>query len=342
MPLIVEAHNPFKGPWVLQDLPEVHDTELYWFIPYTGEAFSCFDQFTRRVELYNSRVWSCRITGKSSLTYQEALASERDMTESLQGFPKTHLKLLLEMVHGNQEHLDVLSNKICKKLQQIFEPDDVVRWKGKTVEVVGPVDEENTTENTTQTKYTVTWKDKRGEQFVDTASSSGMIRKDFSITVANVRHKIREVANRKKYKSAPWLVDDEILQKYEVNVNLTEEVANLVKHHEGGKSKKVKRRPIVTEDLGNDSKRRKIQPDPQDEMKKEYQTKLERMFPLEDLTLLHLEGSSTPSLPDPTPFDYPIEEVLFFFLDFRYFCCCCCIFFSSLFLLCLSPFCKMN
>ena len=131
MPIISEAHNPYKGAWVFQKLPQIQDKGLYWMIMYTNEVFTEFEEFVRRVEIYQSRIWSCKITGKSSLTYQEALESEKEMRSSLKDFPSGHVKLLLEMVHGNQDQLEILSNKICKRLQQMYESNDIVRWKGE-------------------------------------------------------------------------------------------------------------------------------------------------------------------------------------------------------------------
>ncbi|XP_068110141.1 bromodomain adjacent to zinc finger domain protein 1A isoform X2 [Hyperolius riggenbachi] len=45
-------------------------------------------EFFERTILCNSLVWSCAFTGKSGLTYQEALESERKVKKSLQNFPE--------------------------------------------------------------------------------------------------------------------------------------------------------------------------------------------------------------------------------------------------------------
>nr|CAD7433954.1 unnamed protein product [Timema monikensis] len=45
-------------------------------------------EFCKRVILCNSVVWSCALTGKPGLTYQEALDSERNARQSLKDFPK--------------------------------------------------------------------------------------------------------------------------------------------------------------------------------------------------------------------------------------------------------------
>lgn len=44
-------------------------------------------EFCQRIILVNSMVWSCAMTGKSNLTYAEALQSEKAARKSLKDFP---------------------------------------------------------------------------------------------------------------------------------------------------------------------------------------------------------------------------------------------------------------
>lgn len=44
-------------------------------------------EFSERMFLYNSMVWTCCMTGKQNLTYQEALESEDNARQSLKEFP---------------------------------------------------------------------------------------------------------------------------------------------------------------------------------------------------------------------------------------------------------------
>lgn len=46
-----------------------------------------FSEFCQRIILVNSMVWSCAMTGKSNLTYAEALQSEESAKKSLKDFP---------------------------------------------------------------------------------------------------------------------------------------------------------------------------------------------------------------------------------------------------------------
>ena len=48
----------------------------------------CFSKFFERMILCNSLLWSCEMTGKSGLTYQEATDSERAARKTLSAVPK--------------------------------------------------------------------------------------------------------------------------------------------------------------------------------------------------------------------------------------------------------------
>lgn len=57
--------------------------------------FFCCREFFERIILCNSLVWSCSITGKASLTFQEALESEEKALKHIASFPAALQKPLL-------------------------------------------------------------------------------------------------------------------------------------------------------------------------------------------------------------------------------------------------------
>lgn len=58
-----------------------------------------------RVNLYRQRVWTCKATGKTNLTYEEALLSEQRANEKIQQFPKAYVKPVLEMIQFSKPHV---------------------------------------------------------------------------------------------------------------------------------------------------------------------------------------------------------------------------------------------
>ena len=323
MPTILEAYNPNKGkPWAPDPLPEIKDNEYYWFCPMTNEVFKTFEEYTTRAELYAARVWSCKITGKSSLTYREALEAEESISDFLDDFPEEHLRVLLKMVHGSQDLLEAITNKVHKKLQGYYVPGETVRWKRKSAEII-ELDEEKSTDDVNF--YSIEWVDKKDRVFTEVVPASEMLRSEFSLTWSNIRLKIRQMARRKKVKGSPWIVPEEVLVEYDLMDEIDPAVIELVKEHEEKQqtSKKTKRQSKQSEEEKEKPKKRrkktvdeteKEKKKKQEEMKRAYRLKLNHMLPMDDVSLLYLqEKKEETSFPAVSPFDYPIPQVSFYF-----------------------------
>ena len=56
-------------------------------------------QFFNRHFLCNSYVWTCSLTGQSSLTYSQAAASEEEARQLLDSFPQPYQRAVLQLVH---------------------------------------------------------------------------------------------------------------------------------------------------------------------------------------------------------------------------------------------------
>lgn len=125
MPLL--RKQPFeraKPPTGLKPENEVFHCEA------TNEVFTDYEAFFDRTILCNSLVWSCAITGKSNLTYEEAVESEEKAKKRISNLPRPLKKGLLW-----------LTNKTKRgRLGEIV--DDVYDWSksryfvGETVEAV--------------------------------------------------------------------------------------------------------------------------------------------------------------------------------------------------------------
>ena len=63
----------------------------------------CFREFFERTILCNSLVWSCSLTGRSGMTYQEAIESEEKARKQLGKFPETLLRPILFLVSLNRD-----------------------------------------------------------------------------------------------------------------------------------------------------------------------------------------------------------------------------------------------
>nr|XP_023021015.1 bromodomain adjacent to zinc finger domain protein 1A [Leptinotarsa decemlineata] len=77
-----------KKPFEKHSISEyLRDDEEVFYCEITDEIFRDYEEFSERMFLYNSMVWTCSMTGKQNLTYQEALESEENAKQSLKEFP---------------------------------------------------------------------------------------------------------------------------------------------------------------------------------------------------------------------------------------------------------------
>ncbi|XP_064004878.1 bromodomain adjacent to zinc finger domain protein 1A isoform X5 [Pogoniulus pusillus] len=137
-----------RKPFVRQKPPaDLRPDERVFYCKVTNEIFRDYDDFFERTILCNSLVWSCAVTGKPGLTYQEALESEKKARHNLQSFPEALIipvLYLATLTHRSRLH------EICDEIFAyvkdryfVGETVDVVRNNGarlqcKILEVIAP------------------------------------------------------------------------------------------------------------------------------------------------------------------------------------------------------------
>lgn len=74
-----------------------------YIVPETKEICASEDELKRKTTIYESKIWTCRVTGKANLTYKEALKSERDTLHILkQSILDYHRGMILQIVHTSK------------------------------------------------------------------------------------------------------------------------------------------------------------------------------------------------------------------------------------------------
>lgn len=73
------------------------------------EDMGCFtltqiSDYLQRLNLYRQRVWSCKVTGKTGLTYEEAIVSEQRATEKFLQFPKEFMTPALKIIQYSKSY----------------------------------------------------------------------------------------------------------------------------------------------------------------------------------------------------------------------------------------------
>jgi len=96
----------------------------------TNEAFTDYEAFFDRTILCNSLVWSCAVTGKSNLTYEEAVESEDKAKKRISNLPKPLKKGLLWLTNKTKK------GRVGEIVDDIYDWSKSRYFVGETVEAV--------------------------------------------------------------------------------------------------------------------------------------------------------------------------------------------------------------
>jgi delta 1-pyrroline-5-carboxylate dehydrogenase len=83
---------------VMKPPKDLKPNEEVFQVRFTKEIFRDYQDYLSCMNLYRRRVWTCKVSGKSNLTYEEAVVSERKATEKVQQFPKEFMGPVLHLV----------------------------------------------------------------------------------------------------------------------------------------------------------------------------------------------------------------------------------------------------
>ncbi|KAF9608510.1 hypothetical protein IFM89_009876, partial [Coptis chinensis] len=286
-----------RTPFSLVETPQsLESHELVFQVRFTKEIFKDYQypafirEYLNRVNLYRQRLWTCKITGKTNLTYEEALVSEQLANEKVQQFPKELVAPVLQMVQFSPLKLIDIVNNICKRLQErLSEGDELYGRKDQSVcackilKVLGDAE---------KSSYEVGWIDK-DKNVIDhsVVRAEDLIRKKLPFTREVLKSFIRESTSR----SFPWILHEKLARRYGVSTEVPEELRDKI----SPKGKK-KRKKIETEN-SHGSKKKKKEDEPAEPIK----------YPIDDL--LVQPDADDPVLTDrPTPsrdFNVPMDCV---------------------------------
>lgn len=242
MPLY--RRKPFP---ILERPDDLKPEELVFQVRFTKEIFRDYREYLKRINLYRQRVWTCKITGKSNLTYEEALVSEKQANEKVQQFPKEFVEPVLRDVQFSMLTLKELVSTIAAKLQErLLEGTEILGRKNNRIypcKIVKVIEEE-----VEKTQYHVAWLDK-DKRVTENAVVSGedLIKKKLPFGRDVLRSFIKESTVR----SVPWVLHDKLAVKYGISIDLPEELRSKV-------SPKRKLSKKDKEENNGDIKRKKL------------------------------------------------------------------------------------
>ncbi|PKU82003.1 DDT domain-containing protein DDB_G0282237 [Dendrobium catenatum] len=207
-----------RKPFPLADPPKDLDpNELVYQVRFTKEIFRDYQEYLNRLNLYRQRLWTCKVTGKINLTYEEALVSEHNATERVQQFPSELVPRVLNMIQYSTLNLTDLINEIHTNLQKnLYEGIELHAKKGESVCACRIIEVMKDGE-IAQCK--VGWLDKlRQVTDVTVVSVEDLVRKKPPFSRSFLKAFIRESTCR----ISPWLVHEKLAKKHGI---LTDQLA---------------------------------------------------------------------------------------------------------------------
>ena len=111
-------------PWRPIDFPdEVEEDDHIFRVRFTGEIFLSYNEYLDVLDEYTKRQWSCSVTGRCGLTFEEALESEHTSRVLADLFPKAHIREALSLIHCSALNVEQLIIKLQIYFQAKFMND---------------------------------------------------------------------------------------------------------------------------------------------------------------------------------------------------------------------------
>lgn len=294
-----------RKPFTLAEHPkDLEPPEPVYQVRFTKEIFRHYHEYLNRINLYRQRVWTCKSTGKTNLTYEEALVSEQHATEKVQDLPSQILAPALRTIQFSMLSLRDLADAIVKKLEKpIFGGAELY---GKKDGVLHPCRVLKVLEGTAEeTQYEIGWLDrnrKLKEHAILHAEDLVWRKAPYS------RNFFKSFIRESTCRSIPWILHEKLARKHGISTEPPEELKGQFSFQDGNlivvKKRKGKSGDSIEEFNENGtSKRMKVDGEKPDEDLIKY--------PIDDL--LVQPGPDDPIFTDrPSPsrdFNVPMDRV---------------------------------
>ncbi|KAK7369561.1 hypothetical protein VNO80_11601 [Phaseolus coccineus] len=219
-----------RKPFSLAEPPEeLKPDEPVYQIRFTKEIFRDYPDYLKRLNLYRQRVWMCKVTGKTGLTYEEAMVSEQHATEKVQQFPKELMTTALGIIQYSMLPLKDLADSIGEQLQKrLFVGAEL---HGKKDDGVHPCRILKVIPKGVNTFcYEVAWLDKNKNitQQAELCAEDLVLKKPlFS------RNILKSFIRESTYRNAPWVLHDELAKNHGISIDIPEELRRRVFYRDG-------------------------------------------------------------------------------------------------------------
>ncbi|XP_068658657.1 uncharacterized protein [Aristolochia californica] len=223
MPLLKKKHFQLEEPPA-----DLRSDEQVWQVRFTKEIFRSYEEYLKRMRLYCKRVWTCKVTGKTQLTYEEAVVSENQANEKTLEFPKEFIPHVLRFIQFSTLSLDDLVAMIYEKLKDCFVEGEELRGTKEKSEQ--PCRVLKVLSSAKSLLYKVGWLDQGGKVvYMSVEDSQNLIRKKAPFS----RRLLRFFIKKSTFQSSPWVVSCKLAKQLGVFIeppeHLREKVVKNVK-----------------------------------------------------------------------------------------------------------------
>ncbi|KAI5383965.1 uncharacterized protein LOC127105514 [Lathyrus oleraceus] len=210
-----------KKPFALTEPPQdLKPEEHVYQVRFTKEIFRDYPDYLNRLNLYRQRVWACKVTGKTGLTYEEALVSEQRATEKFLQFPKEFMTPALKIIQYSMLPLKELADSIAEKLQErLFVGAELYGKKDDDVcpcRILKVIQE-----GVNKCRYEVAWLDKNKNVSEKTEISAEDLVQKKPLFSRNI---LKSFIRESTYRNAPWVLHDKLAQNQGISTEVPEEL----------------------------------------------------------------------------------------------------------------------
>ena len=216
--------------------PAIEDEdEEVWFIPQTGEVFTTYDAYITRMDWYKQKRFTCEVSGRSGMSFFDALRSESAGSREVeQAFPDALKGPVLKRVQfSTTSRIDNLVDEVFDDFKADFYPGEIVTImmddaEGLTGRLNGRVrekakfaeqrDREGNVVRKAFARYFVRLIDRPDEEALVDGDHMARDRKIF--TKQMLRSFIKNCVTREAWNGAPWLVKSDIAERYHIDTNV--------------------------------------------------------------------------------------------------------------------------
>ncbi len=220
-----------KGVFYLPKPNIEDDAADIWIIPQTSEVFTSYESYLQRMDWYKQKRFTCEVSGRSGMSFLDALRSEKAGSREVdQAFPDALKGPVLRRVQfSTTSRIDNLVDEVFDDFKADFYVGEVVtvvledgqRLNGRVrdkAKFPGILAEDGSIERRGFSRYFVRLIERPDEEAL--VDGEHIVRDRKIFTKQMLRSFIKNCVTREAWTGAPWLVKPELAVHFRIDTNI--------------------------------------------------------------------------------------------------------------------------